>query len=93
MPDTNQVDLDVNYRPNGRLVTVLRQVSRLDIMARYDWLVDFGDVAPQIPPQYQQPTPGGRLHRHLIRPVIADDLPTGATLTIRAKQDIKLEAG
>jgi len=58
---------------------MLHQVSRLDIMARYDWLVDFGDAAPQIPSRYQQPTPTGRLHRHLIRPVIADDLPVGAT--------------
>jgi hypothetical protein len=44
-----------------------------------DWLVDFGDAAPQIPSRYQQPAPAGRLHRHLIRPVIADDLPVGAT--------------
>ena len=42
-------------------------------------MVDFGDVAPKIPFRYQQPTPAGRLHRHLIRPVIADDLPAGAT--------------
>jgi hypothetical protein len=49
-------------------------------MARYDWLVDFGDAAPQIPSRYQQPTPAGRLHRHLIRPVIADDLPAGASI-------------
>jgi hypothetical protein len=44
-----------------------------------DWLVDFRDAAPQIPARYQQPAPAGRLHRHLIRPVIADDLPVGAT--------------
>jgi len=59
---------------------MLHQVSRPDIMARYDWLVDFGDVAPQIPSRYQQPTPAGRLHRHPIRPVIADDLPAGASI-------------
>ena len=55
-------------------------------MARYDWLVDFGDAAPQIPSQYQQPTPAGRLHRHPIRPVIADDLPAGAGFGVWALQ-------
>ena len=58
---------------------MLYQVLRHDVMARYDWLVDFGDVAPQIPQWHQQPTPVGRLHRHLVRPVIADDLPIGAS--------------
>ena len=58
---------------------MLHQVLRPKIMARYDWLVDFGDVTPQIPSRYQQPTPIGRLHRHLIRPVIAGDLPIGET--------------
>ena len=52
----------------------------LRVTGRYDRLVDFGDVAPQIPLRYQQPTPAGRLHRHLIRPVIADDLPAGASI-------------
>jgi hypothetical protein len=58
-------------------------------MARYDWLVDFGDAAPQIPSRYQQPTPAGGLHRHLmhlIRPVIADDLPAGASFGVCALQ-------
>jgi hypothetical protein len=50
------------------------------VTGRYDRLVDFGDAAPQIPFRYQQPTPAGRLHRRLIRPVIADDLPAGASI-------------
>jgi hypothetical protein len=50
------------------------------VTGRYDRLVDFGDAAPQIPSRYQQPAPAGRLHRHLIRPVIADDLPAGASI-------------
>ena len=58
---------------------MLYQVFRPKVMARYDWLVDFGDVAPQTPQWHQQPASTGRLHWHLIRPVIADDLPVGAS--------------
>ncbi len=61
---------------------MLHQVSRPDIMARYDWLVDFGLSALRHHHGISSLLPREGFTDIPLRPVITDDLPVGVSFGI-----------